>query len=112
MYRQDATIADWQNAKLAVEADAKALSKKFGESFHNRAVIRWFLDNASFLAKIIMKGGIDPDEVAGLLARVAPHVVNRLTARAPSLMHDLAMNTKFVPGYSSLIESRLGLLLP
>ena len=109
LYGKDSELKDVLGVKSAIEADAKAIDKKFNMQFQNNAMMRWFVDKASFLAKLITLQKIEQDEVIDTVASLIPLFGERLNSSTPSLLFDMSMKTKNIKGYGSLIERKLGL---
>ena len=109
LYDKESELRDVISVKSAVEADAKAIEKKFGMPFQNNALVRWFVDKASFLAKLITKQKIEQDEVIETVASLIPLFGERLNSATPSILFDMAMKTRNIKGYGSLVERKLGL---
>ncbi|MEJ2456483.1 MAG: hypothetical protein P8103_20370 [Candidatus Thiodiazotropha sp.] len=109
LYSQGTELKDLLGVKGAIEADAKALGTKFNMPFQNSAMIRWFIDKASFIGKLIILQKTEQDEVVDTVASLIPMFGERLNRATPSLLFDMTLKTKNIKGYSSLVERKLGL---
>jgi len=109
LYSDDASIEDWREAQRAVEADSKTFEKKFDMRFHDNAFVRWFVDNSTFLAKLLIKRDVEKEEMVSFLANLIPTLGNRLSVTTPSLLYDMAVKTKSLPGYPTLVQRKLRL---
>ena len=111
LYSDDATINDFRVAKDVVEADAKALTKKFGKHFCDNVSFRWYVDLVSFIAKILIKWKVEKEEIIALVASKIPKLGDWLGVSAPSLLFNMAMKTQNIKGYGNLVQRKLGLTL-
>jgi len=109
LYSKESELKDVLSVKASVEADARAIDKKFDMHFQNNAMMRWFVDKASFLAKLITLQKIEQDEVIDTVASLIPMFGDRLNSATPSLLFDMTLKTKNIKGYSGLVERKLGL---
>jgi hypothetical protein len=110
-YSDDATIAEVRSLKAAVEADAKAIERRFDLPLHDNAFVRWFVDNVSFLVKALVKWDVEVEEVADFIARLVPPLQKRLRIVAPGLLFDIAVKTLQLEGYGTLLDRKLDLRL-